>query len=102
MLDIQSAKINTAGAYVCINGLYVFTIGIKPHNGHIPVVRIGGHKEGNETGWQCAVREVFEETNLRIQPLFPQSTYLYNWDNLEAEPSRIHWQREINQEPLLF
>ena len=78
MFDIQSAKINTAGVYVCINGLYLFTIGIKPHNGQIPVVRIGGHREGNESGWQCAGREVFEETELQIKPHFPQSTYLYD------------------------
>lgn len=61
MFDIQNAKINTAGAYVRINGLYLFTIGIKPHHGNIPVVRIGGHQEGNETGWQCAMREAFEK-----------------------------------------
>jgi hypothetical protein len=102
VLDIQNARINTAGAYVSVDGLYLFTIGIKPHNGNIPVVRIGGHQEGNETGWQCALREVFEETQLPIKPLFPQLTYLYDWDNLEAEPSRIQWQHEINQEPAPF
>ena len=102
MFDIQNARINTAGAYVRASGLYVFTIGIKPHNGNIPVVRIGGHQEGNETGWQCAVREVFEETTLQTRPLFPQSTYIYDWDNLEAEPSSIRWQHETEQEPAPF
>jgi ADP-ribose pyrophosphatase YjhB (NUDIX family) len=102
VFDIQNARINTAGAYVSVNGLYLFTIGIKPHNGNIPVVRIGGHQEGNETGWQRAMREVFEETNLQIKPLFPQSTYLYDWDNLEVEPSRIQWQHETEQEPAPF
>jgi hypothetical protein len=102
VFDIKSARINTAGAYVRVNGLYLFTIGIEPHNGNIPVVRIGGHQEGNETGWQCAVREVFEETSLQIKPLFPESTYLYVWDNLEAEPLKIRWQDEINQEPAPF
>ncbi len=65
-------------------------------------MRIGGHQEGNETGWQCAMREVFEETTLQIKPLFPQSTYLYDWDNLEAEPSPIQWQHETEQEPVPF
>jgi 8-oxo-dGTP pyrophosphatase MutT (NUDIX family) len=102
MLDIQSAITNTAGAYVRINGLFVFAIGIKPFNGHIPVVRLGGHREGNETGWQCAVREVFEEANLQIKPFLPQATYLYDWNKLEAEPEKIHWQHESEQEPAPF
>ncbi len=102
MFDTHNGKINTAGAYVCINGRYLFAIGIKLHNGHIPVVRIGGHQEGNETGWQCAFREVFEETSLQIEPRFPHSTYLYDWDHLEAEPSRIHWQPESKHEPAPF
>lgn len=102
MFEIQSARINTAGAYVCINGLYLFTIGIKPHNGHIPVVRLGGHREENETGWQCALREVYEEANLQIKPLLPQSTYLCDWDKLEAELEKIQWQHEIEQDPAPF
>ena len=65
-------------------------------------MRIGGHREGNETGWQCAVREVFEETSLQIKPHFPQSTYMYNSDNLDAEPSKTQWQQKINQEPAPF
>jgi hypothetical protein len=102
MSDIQSARINTAGVYVYINGLYLFTIGAKPNNGNIPIVRIGGHREGHETGWQCAVREAFEETSLQIKPLFPQSTYLCDWDNLDTEPSKIQWQPELLQEPAPF
>jgi 8-oxo-dGTP pyrophosphatase MutT (NUDIX family) len=102
VFDTHNAKVNTSGAYVCVNELYLFAIGIKPHNGNIPVVRIGGHQEGNETGWQCALREVFEETNLQIKPRFPQSTYLYDGDHLEAEPSRIQWQSEIDHEPAPF
>jgi hypothetical protein len=45
MLDIQDASIRTAGAYLCINGLYVFAIGNQLHNGSIPVFRLGGHRE---------------------------------------------------------
>ena len=102
MFDTQSSRINTAGAYVCLNGLYLFTIGIKPHNGQIPVVRLGGHREENETGWQCAAREVFEEANLQIKSLSPQTTYLCDWDNIEAELSRIQWQHEAEPEPAPF
>jgi 8-oxo-dGTP pyrophosphatase MutT (NUDIX family) len=102
MFDIEGARINTAGAYICIDGLYLFTIGIKPHKGRIPVVRLGGHQEENETGWQCAAREVFEEANLRIEPILSQTTYLCDWNNLEAELSRIQWQHKTEQEPVPF
>ena len=96
---MQSAGINTAGAYVCINGFYLFAIGIRPHNGHIPIVRLGGHREGNETGWGCAVREVHEESNLQIKPLLPQTTYLCDWDHIDAELEEMLWRHKIEQEP---
>lgn len=99
MVDIQNARINTAGAYVCINGLYLFTIGIQPHNGHIPIVRLGGHREEHETGWQCAVREVYEEASLQIEPLQPQMTYSLDWDHLEGDLQEIQWQYKSEQEP---
>ena len=102
MLDLQNARINTAGAYVYLNGLYVFTIGIQPHNGHIPVVRLGGHREEYETGWQCAVREVFEEANLQIKALLPPATYLCDWDHLEADLQNIQWQHETDPDPTPF
>lgn len=99
MVDIRNARIKTAGAYVGINGLYLFTIGIQPHNGHIPIVRLGGHREEHETGWQCAVREVYEEASIQIKPLQPQVTYLLDWENLEGELKEIEWQRISDQEP---
>ena len=101
MFDIQSARINTAGAYVRVNELYLFTIGIKPHNGQIPVIRLGGHREENETGWECAEREVLEEASLQIEPIPPQNTYLIDWDNIDAEPSIVQWQ-QTKQEPVPF
>lgn len=99
MLDIQNARVNTAGAYVCLEGFYLFAIGIRPHNGHIPVVRLGGHREKGETGWQCAAREVLEEASLQIEPLFAQTTYLADGDCLETGLEGIQWQRKIEQEP---
>jgi hypothetical protein len=99
MLDLQSARINTAGAYVCIDRYYVFAIGIQPHNGHIPIVRLGGHREGNESGWQCAVREVYEESNLQITPLPAPATYISDWDHMEAKLQEIRWGYRIEQEP---
>ena len=102
-MDIQSARINTAGAYVCLTGLYPFAIGTQLYKGRIPVVRLGGHQEEHETGWQCAAREVYEEANLQIKPLTPPTTYLADGDHIETELKEIQWQPEADQEhiPLL-
>jgi hypothetical protein len=100
MIDIQTARINTAGAFVCINSFYPFAIGTQPHNGHIPVIRLGGHREEGETGWQCAAREVYEETNMQIQPISPPKTYLLpDGDDIEAELEEIRWQHRTDQLP---
>lgn len=100
IIDIQNARINTAGAYVCTNGLYPFAIGIRPYNGRIPIVRLGGHRDEHETGWQCAVREVYEEANLQIKPLVPQRTYVSNWDLIEEELLEFQWQSNVEQEEI--
>ena len=103
MIDIQNARVNTAGAYVCINGLYPFAIGTRPYHGRIPVIRLGGHREEHETGWQCAAREVYEEASLLIKPLVPPITYLSDGDHVETELKEIQWQHETDGEniPLL-
>lgn len=90
MMDLSQASINTAGAYVRVNGYYPFSLGAQPYQGRLPVVRLGGHREGKETGWQCAVREVHEEIHLHIQPLTPQVTYfLPDGDQPQAELEAI-------------
>jgi 8-oxo-dGTP pyrophosphatase MutT (NUDIX family) len=103
MIDRQNTSINTAGAYVCINGLYPFVIGSQPHNGRIPVVRLGGHREGQETGWQCAVREVYEEAALVIRPLVPPVTYWADGGHIEADLKIMRWEDAADSEntPLL-
>ena len=101
MIDFQKTRINTAGAYVFIHGLYPFAIGTELHNGHIPVFRLGGHRLGHENGWQCAVREVYEETSLRINSLTPSTTYLLpDGDCADAELKKIQWQYETELEPI--
>jgi hypothetical protein len=97
--EIRNARINTAGAYVCIHGFYLLAIGIHPHNGNIPIVRLGGHREEHETGWQCAVREVYEEANLHIRQLAPQRTYLSGGEHLSTELQEMEWQNKIEHDP---
>lgn len=92
MVDFNTARINTAGAYVCFNGKFVFTLGIQPHQGRIPVVRLGGHRLEHETAWQCAERELLEEANLRATLLHPSITYMGDGNHLEADLREIVWQ----------
>ncbi len=102
MIDIRDAIVNTAGAYICIGGLYLFAIGTQPHNGRIPIFRLGGHREEFETGWECAVREVYEETNLQIRPLIPSKTFLADGDHIKTELEEIRWpEPELDISPLL-
>ena len=100
MIDHRSARINTAGAYVSIDGTYPFALGSILHNGRIPVYRLGGHRQENETGWECAVREVFEETKLNIRPLVPETTYQMDGNGTEFELREIEWQQEACSEPI--
>ncbi len=101
-MNINSAKIVTAGAYILTGGLYPFQIGLKPHDGKYPVVRLGGHVEENETGWQCAVREVREEAGLQIRPIPLQKTYLVVADDPNLIPTEITWVHELHSEVTPF
>jgi hypothetical protein len=87
-----NTNVNTAGAYISIHGRYLFALGARLHQGCIPLIRIGGHREGAETGWQCAAREAYEETNLRIRPLVSLTTCWADGDHFEAELKKIDWQ----------
>lgn len=100
MIEIHNARINTAGAYVRVNGLYPFALGSRPHNGRIPVIRLGGHREEHETGWQCAAREAREEANLHIEPLVPRATYLADGERIEAGVEKIQWRHATDQAPV--
>ncbi len=94
MRDLKGANIRTAGAYVSIEGLYPFQIGRELHNGNIPVIRLGGHVEAKETGWECAVREVAEEANIRIKPIIAKKTYLVAAENDRMDIQEIEWDGE--------
>jgi ADP-ribose pyrophosphatase YjhB (NUDIX family) len=100
VIDLHQTRINTAGAYVCVQGLYPFALGSRPNQGRIPVIRLGGHREQGETGWQCARREVYEETGLSIQPLAPPATYYVDFDDPEASLQQVRWERTDEQEAI--
>ena len=99
VIHFQHATINTAGAYICINGLYLFALGSILHKGRIPVYRIGGHRQAGESSWECAAREALEEASLHIQPVDPETTYLVieNMAGVELQP--IEWPYRAPGEP---
>lgn len=89
----------TAGVYVNINGLFPFQVGPTKAGTALGVVRLGGHRERDETGWQCASREAFEEAALHVVPVKPPATYWYEASD-EPELSVGGWQ-EGDVEPIL-
>jgi 8-oxo-dGTP pyrophosphatase MutT (NUDIX family) len=68
-------SVATAGAYVVLDGRFPFMVGLTPAGDRLAVVRLGGHRECGESPWQCAARELLEESGLRIEPLRPPDTY---------------------------
>lgn len=99
MIDLSNVTINTAGAYITVNGLYLFALGADLHDGRIPVYRIGGHRQEDETAWECVLREASEETGLHIRPLEPERTYQVAEHSTEIELQEIEWRREGPHEP---
>lgn len=75
----------TAGAYVLLDGRFPFMVGPTPEGDRLAVVRLGGHREPWESAWQCAAREVLEESGLTIQSVAPPRTY---WLAPETGPPR--------------
>ena len=69
--------IATVGAYVMLDGRFPFVVGPTPQGDRLAVVRLGGHREAGEAPWDCAVREVREETGLIIRHVVPPCTYWY-------------------------
>jgi 8-oxo-dGTP pyrophosphatase MutT (NUDIX family) len=65
----------TAGIYVNAGGYFPFQVGPTKAADRLGVVRLGGHREGNESGWECATREALEEACLRVTLLHPPATY---------------------------
>lgn len=80
--------VRTSGAYVLYKGLFVFQVGPTKEGDKLGVVRLGGHREGNETALDTAKREVFEEAQVEIVPFNPNTTfYLSEWNE---EPTKVN------------
>lgn len=79
--------IKTSGSYVLYKGFFVFQVGPTKKGDKLGVVRLGGHRENNETALDTAKREVFEEAQVEITPFNPNTTYyLSEWND---EPTKV-------------
>lgn len=63
MLDTNK-NVRTSGAYVLHKNLFVFQVVPTKRRDRLGVVRLGGHREGDETSLETAKREVYEEGHL--------------------------------------
>lgn len=68
-------RVAKAGAFVLAGKRFVFMFGPPPSGDRLGVVRLGGHREGDESPWECACREVLEEASVQIVPLDVPATY---------------------------
>ncbi|MFJ5770114.1 NUDIX hydrolase [Psychrobacillus sp. NPDC093180] len=86
-------NVKTSGAYVLYRGLFIFQVGPTEEADKLGVVRLGGHKEFEETALETAWREVFEEASMKITPInSPITYYISEWEN---KPSIIQMSEEI-------
>ena len=94
MSDINiNQDVKTSGAYVLYRGLFIFQVGPTEEADKLGVVRLGGHKEFEETALETARREVFEEASMKITPINSPITYhMSDWRN---KPSIIRLDEEI-------
>lgn len=65
----------TSGAYVLYRGYFVFQVGPTSDGTKLGVVRLGGHKEKDESAIVTAKREAMEEASVNITPISSSSTY---------------------------
>lgn len=85
--------VKTSGAYVLYDKYFVFQVGPTKKSDQLGVVRLGGHKETNETALETAKREVFEEASMKIIPINSPVTYYLNmW---EANPVKMQTNTDI-------
>ncbi|MED3651746.1 NUDIX domain-containing protein [Heyndrickxia sporothermodurans] len=81
MINCQQ-NIKTSGAYVLYRGMFAFQVGPTKNGDKLGVVRLGGHREKDETALETAKREVYEEASIYITPVSSPITYYKNeWND---------------------
>ncbi|MCU5436900.1 NUDIX domain-containing protein [Bacillus mobilis] len=93
MIQIEK-NVRTAGAYVVYKSLFVFQVGPTSIGDTLGVIRLGGHKEADETAVETAKREVKEEAAIDIAIYSSPSTYYK--ENWNAQSKKIRVENEIN------
>lgn len=88
-------RIITAGVFVRLAaGYFPFQVGPTKSGETLGVIRLGSHREGDETGWECAAREAEEEASLSVIPLPPPATY-WGCDDWRLQAGSWTFQDEI-------
>lgn len=90
---MNTKYVRTSGAYVLYKGLFPFQVGPTRKGDKLGVVRLGGHRERDETAVQTAVREVLEESSMKINIISSPITYYQRDWNHSA--SKIQTEDEI-------
>ncbi|MCM3666133.1 NUDIX hydrolase [Mesobacillus subterraneus] len=90
---MHTQHVRTSGAYVLYNGLFPFQVGPTRKGDKLGVVRLGGHREGDEKAIQTAEREVLEESSMKINIInSPITFYKRDWNH---SASKIRTEDEI-------
>lgn len=92
-------QVNTAGAFILINDLFVFMVGPN-QKGDLCVVRLGGHKENNETAEECLKREIKEEASIDVT--LANSPITYYLDLWYGEPGIIEQNFKTDKSPIII
>lgn len=71
----RNDAVTTAGVYVRFGDRFVFMFGPSDAHDSYGVVRLGGHREGQETALACALREAREEAGIEVALSQPKTTY---------------------------
>ncbi|MDA1530961.1 NUDIX domain-containing protein [Bacillus cereus group sp. TH260-2LC] len=91
-------NVRTSGAYVMYKNSFVFQVGPTSKGDTLGVVRLGGHKEADETAVETAKREVEEEASMDITILNSPTTYYKEYWNAQSKKLKV--ENEVN--PILI
>lgn len=80
---MQTKHVRTSGAYVLYQGLFPFQVGPTRKGDKLGVVRLGGHREKGESAQDTAIREVFEESSMKINLVTSPITFFKReWNDI--------------------